>query len=69
MMSDTPAKASLVEQILDDMFSKIEGRKEFDGETIDRLKHLATRGDLQKAAEIAKAIAFSLGQGHEAAGA
>ena len=68
MMSDTPVKASLVEQILEDMFSKIEGREEFDQQTIDRLKHLAASGDLQKPTEVAKAITFSLGQGHEAAG-
>jgi hypothetical protein len=67
-MSDALVKPSLVEQILDDMFSKIEGHEEFDAQTIERLKHLAAGGDLHKPIEVAKAITFSLGQGHEAAG-
>jgi len=68
MMSETPVKASLVDLILEHMFSKIEGREEFDEQTIGRLRHLATSGDLKKPTEVANAITFSLGQGHEAPG-
>jgi hypothetical protein len=56
MMDESPIQKSLVEQILDEMFANIEPRKEFDSETVAKLKHLATTGDLQKPAQVIKVI-------------
>jgi len=47
---------SLVEQILDRMFANLEEREEFDKQVIQELKRLATTGNLQKAAQVTKAI-------------
>jgi len=54
---------SLVEQIFDQMFANLEGREEFDKETIDKLKHLAASGDLQKPARVTKVIKSAPGAG------
>lgn len=56
MEEETLVQKPLVEQILDKMFAKLEGRKEFDAATIQKLKALAARGDLTKDAQITNAI-------------
>jgi hypothetical protein len=47
---------SLVQQIFDEMFSKIEGQEEFNSDIIEDLKQLAVKGDLKKPQKVAKAI-------------
>ena|GEM_PF-2595090 len=47
---------SLVEQILDEMFAIIEKREEFDSNAIQKLRQLASRGDLTKQKIVTEAI-------------
>ena len=56
MKDDTIIQKSLVDQIIDEMFLKIEGEAIFDAETLKNLKELATRGKLKKPADLTKAI-------------
>jgi len=56
MAEETSGQKSLVEQILDEMFTIIEGREEFDIPTIEKLKHLVASGNLTKAKQVAEAI-------------
>ena len=46
MANDTIIQPSLVEQILNEMFTTLEGRGEFDTHTIQKLKALAASGNL-----------------------
>ena len=43
---------SLVEQIFDELFSVIEGREEFDSETIASIRQMVEKGNLKKAAQV-----------------
>jgi hypothetical protein len=56
MTEEPPVQKSLIEQILDEMFSKIEGVEEFDERTTQQLKQLASSGDFNKIEEIKKVI-------------
>lgn len=47
---------SIVDQIMEVWFAELENTKEFDASTIERLKHLASRGTLKKPAQVTKAI-------------
>jgi len=47
---------SIVDDILDRMFAELEGRNEFDEETIKNLKELRTGGNLKKAARVRQAV-------------
>ncbi len=46
----------IVDDILDRMFAELEGRNEFDEETIKSLKELRTRSNLKKAARVRQAV-------------
>ena len=61
MTEETIIQRSLVEQIFDEMFASIEGREEFDAQTIQKLKQLAVSGDLKKATQATKAIKLASG--------
>jgi hypothetical protein len=65
MTEETLIQKSLVEQILDEMFASIEGREEFDAQTIQTLKQLAVSGDLKKATQVTKAIKLAAGEHYE----
>lgn len=52
----SPLQKSLVEQIFDEMFASIEEQKKLDNQTIQRLRHLATIGELKKPAEVINVI-------------
>ena len=56
MAEETIIQKSLVEQILDEMFTKIEGQEEFGTQTIQNLRQLAASGGLKKPQQIAKVI-------------
>ena len=56
MVEETSGQKSLVEQILDEMFTLIEGREEFDIPTIEKLKQLVISGNLTKAKQVVEAI-------------
>jgi len=47
---------SLVEQIFDEMFTSIEKREEFDELTIQKLRELGAREELQKEKEVSKVL-------------
>ena len=47
---------SLVEQIFDEMFTIIEKREEFDEVTIQKLKELGAKEELQKAKKVSKVL-------------
>ncbi len=47
---------SLVQQIFDEMFSKIIGQEEFNSSIIEDLRQLAAKGDLKRPQKVAKAI-------------
>jgi predicted transcriptional regulator len=47
---------SLVEQILEQMFASIEKREEFDTNSIQKLKQLASAGELTKTKQVIEAI-------------
>nr|QNO46227.1 hypothetical protein ABPEKODN_00040 [Methanosarcinales archaeon ANME-2c ERB4] len=47
---------SLVEQIFDEMFTIIEKREEFDEVTIQKLKELGARKELQKEKKVSKVL-------------
>ena len=47
---------SLAEQIFDEMFTIIEKREEFDEVTIQKLKELGAREELQKAKKVSKVL-------------
>lgn len=55
-MEETPIQKSLVEQILDEMFTSIGEREVFDAQTIQKLRQLATSGELKKPALVTKVI-------------
>lgn len=55
-MTKVANSKSLVDQIIDAWFAELEGISEFDASTIERLKHLASRGVLTKPAQVTKAI-------------
>lgn len=68
MTEETNIQKSLMEQVLDEMFASIEGRQEFDADTIQKLKQLALRGDLTKETketQIIEAIKLESGEHHE----
>lgn len=58
-------KKSLIEQILEGMFARIEGRKEFDAQTIEKLKYLASKDKLNDSKRIVEAITPESGENHE----
>ncbi len=47
---------SLVEQIFDEMFTIIEKREEFDEVTIQKLRELGARKELQKEKKVSKVL-------------
>ena len=63
MAENTTIPKSLVEQILDDMFASFDAREEFDAQTVRRLRDLARRGGLNKAAQVTKAIEAAQARG------
>jgi hypothetical protein len=56
MAEEIEIPQSLVEQTLDEMFSMLEKREEFDAPTIETLKALAKSGELKKVPQVTKAI-------------
>ncbi len=52
----TLIEKTLISLVFDEMFTNIEGQKEFDAQAIKNLKQLATTGNLKKAAQVTKAI-------------
>ena len=60
-MAEENVQKSLVQQILDGMFADIEQLQEFDADVLERLKHLAARGDLKKAPQVIRAIKAASG--------
>ena len=56
MPEDTQIEKPILEQILDEMFSKLEANADFAPEAIQMLRQLAVRGDLKKPAQVSKAI-------------
>lgn len=55
----------LIQQIFYEMFANIEARDEFDQETVQNLKQLATAGNLHKPAKVIKAIKSTPQATHE----
>lgn len=53
---ETTVQKSLVEQIFDEMFTSIEGQREFDDQTIQKFRQLAISGGLKKPAQVTNAI-------------
>ncbi|MEM3432780.1 MAG: hypothetical protein QXU79_00675 [Candidatus Micrarchaeaceae archaeon] len=53
---EMPISASLTEQILEEMFRRIEGMKEFDEQALQRLRRLAAGGCLDNPEQIVQAI-------------
>lgn len=45
-----------VKQILDEMFANIERKEQFDSLTIQKLKHLAPKGDFTDVSKVTEAI-------------
>ncbi len=62
MSEETRDRKSLVEQIFDEMFKNIEGREEFDVQTIEKLKQLAKSGDLVKPTQVIEIIKSDSGR-------
>jgi hypothetical protein len=56
MPEDTQIEETILEQILDEMFTKLEASANFDPVVIQMLRQLASKGDLKKPAQVAKAI-------------
>jgi len=56
MAKDVIIQQSLVEQILNEVFTTLEERDEFDIHTIQRLKELAASGNLSKVKKVAESI-------------
>ena len=61
MPDESTIQQSLVEQILDEMFVRIESQSEFDAETTQRLKELAEQGNLGKERDVTRAIKSTAG--------
>ncbi len=56
MTDQNPIQASLTDEILDEMFTSLAKREEFDQITVDGLRQLARSGELKKAAQVIKVI-------------
>ena len=56
MTEERNTNISLVEQIFDEMFTIIEKREEFDEVTIQKLKELGARKELQKDKKVSKVL-------------
>ncbi|MBW1932806.1 MAG: hypothetical protein JRI56_07295 [Deltaproteobacteria bacterium] len=56
MAKDTIIQPSLIEQILNEMFTTLKGRGEFDTHTIQKIKALAASGNLGKVKKVEEAI-------------
>ena len=56
MTEERNTNISLVEQIFDEMFTIIEKRGEFDEVTIQKLKELGARKELQKEKKVSKVL-------------
>ncbi len=65
-MAQGKREESLVEAIVADMFAELEHVGGFDGDMLQRLKRLAARGRLGKAAEVTRAIKDASGEHNEA---
>ena len=55
-MTDINPPKSILEQIFDEMFAEIETLEIFDAETIKKLKNLAAKDNLHKAAQVEKTL-------------
>lgn len=58
---------SITEQIIEDMFDKLDSHSEFDKNLLNRLRHLNEQGNLSKAASVTKAIKTSGEKDHASA--
>lgn len=56
MKKEKVIEKSLVEQILENMFRKIEKKEEFDKVTIQKLKRLSADGELKKSDKVVDAL-------------
>ena len=56
MTEERTTNISLAEQIFDEMFASIEKRKEFDEVTVQKLKELGVRQELQKVKKVSKVL-------------
>ena len=56
MAKDIIIQQSLIEQILNEMFTTLEKRDEFDAYIVQRLKELAESGNLNKVKQVAESI-------------
>jgi len=67
MAEASKVRISLVQQIFDEMFSKIMEQEEFNQDVIDNLEQLAANGDLKKPQKVANAIKLLSKDGYETA--
>lgn len=56
MTEERTTNISLAEQIFDEMFASIEKRKEFDEVTVQKLRELGVRQELQKVRKVSKVL-------------
>ena len=56
MTEERTTNISLADQIFDEMFASIEKREEFDEVTVQKLKELGARQELQKAKMVSKVL-------------
>ncbi len=68
MLNESFYQKPLIEQIYNELLSNIERHEEFDNKTIQALKELAERGELNKFAKISEAISHKLGKEDEITG-
>ncbi len=69
MDADPTTRGTLVDQVLEEMFTSIEGRDEFDAATVGKLRRLAEMGNLSKEKQVLDAIAPIEGNQDETANA
>lgn len=63
MDNGNEAGKPIVDQVLEVMLNKLEGREEFNPEVMKHLRDLAKSSGLRKHAEVARAISSEVGQG------
>ena len=56
MPDDSGLEKSVLEQIVDEMFTSLDCKDPFDAHSVDLLKQLAQKGDLSKASRVQAAI-------------
>lgn len=59
MTKNIEPQKSITDEIFDEFLALLQEHKEFDAETIGKLRQLAQNGDLRKAAQVIKVIKVS----------